>query len=69
MTVDPAAQLLQLERLGVGEVARAEHGDEQLRLGHLPGARVDDRDAVAREVHQALLAGPVGLPEHDIDLV
>ena len=60
--VDPVGQLLGRGRLGVGEAARAEHGDEQLDAPHLARAGVDQRRPLPGEVDERLLAGAVDLP-------
>ena len=60
--VDPVRQLLGRGRLGVGEAAGAEHGDEQLDGSQLTRAPVDQARPLAREVDERLLAGPVHLP-------
>ena len=59
--VDPVNQLLGLGRLGVGEAAGAEHGDEQLDRAQFTRAPVDQRRPLAREVDEGLLAGAVHL--------
>ena len=60
--VDPVPQLLGRGRLGVGEAAGAEHGDEQLDRPQFTRAPVDQRRPLAREVDEGLLAGAVHLP-------
>ena len=59
---DPVGQLLGRGRLGVGEAAGAERGDEQLDRPQLTRAPVDQRRPLAREVDEGLLAGAVHLP-------
>ena len=60
--VDPVGQLLGGGRLGVGEAARAEYGDEQLDASQFPGVPVDQCRPLPREVDERLLAGAVDLP-------
>ena len=60
--VDPVRQLLGRGRLGVGEAARPEHGDEQLDLPQLPRLPVDQGRPLPGEVDERLLAGAVDLP-------
>ena len=59
---DPVGQLLGGGRLGVGEAAGAEHGDEQLDAPQFPRVPVDQRWPLPGEVDERLLAGPVDLP-------
>ena len=59
--IDPVRQLLGPGRLGVGEVAGAEHRDEQLDRPQLTRAPVDQAGPLAREVDEGLLASPVDL--------
>ena len=59
---DPVGQLLGLGRLGVGEAAGAEHGDEQLHPPRRARPGVDQGRPLTREVEEGLLAGPVDLP-------
>ncbi|MDQ6949260.1 MAG: hypothetical protein M3256_24150 [Actinomycetota bacterium] len=55
--------LLGGERFGVEVAARPHHGHEQLRLDrHRAGRFVPDRDALAGEVDEELLARLVLLP-------
>ena len=58
----PVRQLLGRGRLGVGEAAGAERGDEQLDRPQLTRAPVDQSRPLAREVDESLLAGAVHLP-------
>ena len=58
---DPIRQSLAPTRFRIGVVRGAEHGHEHVRLGHLPGRRVDHGNRVAGEVDEQLLAGPVRL--------
>ena len=60
--VDPVGQLLGLGRLGVGEAARSQHGDEQLDPPQLPRLPVDQRRPLPGEVDERLLACAVDLP-------
>ena len=62
MRADPVRQALRPGRLRVGEIGRAQHGDEDLRLAHRAGHRVDDRHLLAREVDEGLVTGNMGLP-------
>ena len=62
MSADPIGQLLGRGRLGVGEAAGPEHGDEQLDAPRLARATVDQGRPLTREVEEGLLAGPVDLP-------
>ena len=59
---DPVGQLLGRGRLGVGEAAGAEHGDEQLHAPPLTRATVDQRRPLAGKVDEGLLAGAMHLP-------
>ena len=59
--IDPVGQLLGPGRLGVGEVAGAEHRDEQLDRPQLTRAPVDQAGPLAREVDEGLLASAVDL--------
>ena len=59
---DPDRQFLGEDRLDEGQVAGAQHRDEELRDLHLSGHRVDDLKAIAAEVYEALLPGDVRLP-------
>ena len=59
---NPVWQGLGPGRLGIGEVRGAEHGDEDLRLAHLAGVRIGDRDLLAGIVDEDLVAGIVILP-------
>ena len=56
--------LLRARRLRVGEVARAEHRDEQLHLDDLARLRVEDLRPHPRVVDEQLVAGEVHLPHH-----
>ena len=62
VSADPIGQLLGRGRLGVGEAAGPEHGDEQLDAPRLARATVDQGRPLTREVEEGLLAGPVDLP-------
>jgi len=66
MAPDPGIEILAQHRLDVGEVARAEHRDEQLGDQHLADGR-NDLDAVAAEVDEHLLARAVLLTHDDGD--
>jgi hypothetical protein len=55
----PGRQRLGRHRLGVRVARRAQDRDEQLGRRDLARGPVDDRDRRAREVEEALLAGPV----------
>ena len=59
--VDPVRQLLGRGRLGVGEAAGAEHGDEQLDGAQLARTPVDQARPFAGEVDEGLFAGAVHL--------
>ena len=59
--VDPVLQLLGLGRLGVGQLAGAEDGDEQLDPPQLARASVDQGGPLPGEVDEGLLAGAVHL--------
>ena len=52
--------------LRVRVVLRAQHRDEQLGLPDLAGVGVGDRDGLAREVDEHLLAGAVVLPQDEV---
>ncbi len=64
---DPVAQLLRGGRLGVGVAARPEHGHEELRAGDHPRLCAGDRQPLAGEVDEELLAGLVLLAHDDVD--
>ena len=59
---DPVRQALCPGRLRVGEIGRAQYGDEDLRLARRAGYRVDDRHLLAREVDEGLVTGNMRLP-------
>ena len=61
MRADPVRQGLRPGRLGVGEVRRPQHGDEDFRHAHLAGDRVGDRHLLAGIVDERLVPGDVGL--------
>ena len=61
MRADPVRQGLCPGRLGVGEVRRPQHADEDLRHAHLAGERVGDRHLLAGIVDERLVPGDVGL--------
>src|SRR3984885_10442854 len=54
-------QALRPGSVGVSEVGRTEHRDEELRRPHLAGQRVDDRHLLAGIVDERLIAGYMGL--------
>ncbi len=57
------------DRLGVEVVGRAQHGHEQLCLdGDRSGPSVVDRETLAGEVDEELLAGAVLLAHHQIHM-
>jgi len=58
---DPLGQLLAQRRFGIGVVAGAEHGDEQLDVTLLARGLVGDRRPLAGEVDEELLAALVVL--------
>ena len=64
MRAGPVRQGLRPGRLGVGEVRRAEHADEYLRLADFPRRRIDNRDPFAGVVHEPLVPGDVMLAHH-----
>jgi len=59
---DPGREALVFRGLGVQVAARPERADEQLDGPRLAGAPVDDLGALAGEVDERLLPGPVHLP-------
>ena len=61
MRRDPIWQLLAPHRLGVGEIRRAQDGDEDLYRDDLAGETIDDLAGAAGEVDKQLLAGDMGL--------
>src|SRR3984893_8600422 len=61
MRRDPIGQLLAPHRLGVGEIRRAQDGDEDLYRDDLAGEAIDDLAGAAGEVDKQLLAGDMGL--------
>ncbi len=65
---DPMGQLLGWQRLRVRVVAGTQDRHEQLGLPHLPGRRIGDRDGLAGEVDEQLLAGPVLLAHDEVEL-
>src|SRR3954471_22452118 len=62
MRANPVRQALRPARLGIGQVRRAEHADEDLRQAHLSGERVDDRHLLAGGIHEGLVPGEMALP-------
>jgi hypothetical protein len=64
---DPVGQLLGRQRLGIGVVRRPEDRHEELGLRHLAGGGIDDRDGLAGEVDEQLLARAVLLAHHEIE--
>src|ERR1700744_3989249 len=44
MRANPIRETLRPGRLRVGEIGRAQHGEEDLSLAHDTGCRIDDRD-------------------------
>jgi hypothetical protein len=69
MSGDPRGQILGGHRLPIQVVRGAHHRHEQLRVhGHLAGAAVIDGQALAGEVDEQLLAGPVLLAHHHIHM-
>lgn len=62
MSADPIGQALRPGRLRIGQARGAQHRDEDLRSAPLTGEAIDHhRDAVARIVHEQLVAGGVRL--------
>jgi hypothetical protein len=61
MRRDPIRQLLAPDRLGVGEIGRAQDGDENLHRDDLAGETIDDLAGAAGEVDKQLLPGDMGL--------
>ena len=62
MGADPVGQTLRPGRLGIGEVRRAQHRDEDLRRPDLAGQPVDDhRHGVAGVIDEQLVAAEMGL--------
>ena len=62
MRADPVRQALRPGCLGIGEIGRAQHADEDLCLAHHAGHRIGDRDLLAREIDERLVTGNMGLP-------
>jgi hypothetical protein len=63
----PVRHLLRRTGLGVREVAGAQHRDEELGLGDLPGLGIMDGQGVASEVDEELVAGPKLLAHDNVD--
>ena len=61
MATQPVGQRLTESGLGVGVVGGAQHADKDLGVAHLAGAGMDDRHRLPAVVHEAFLAGGVGL--------
>ena len=61
---DPVGQRLGPARLRIRIARRAESGDEQVRLVHLAGHRIDDGNRVASPIDEQLVTRQVRLP-HD----
>lgn len=69
MGADPIRQPLGPGRLGVGEVRRAQHGDEDLRLAYFAGQSVDNhRHRVAGVIDKQFVAAHMGLTHRDREL-
>jgi hypothetical protein len=69
MGADPVRQPLRPGRLGIGEVGRAQDGDEDPRLPDLAGQPVDHhRRRVAGVIHEQLVAAGMGLAHGDRQL-
>ena len=66
---DPVRQRLARQRFGVCVVARTQDRDEELGSRDFAGRPIDDRDRVAREVEEELLAGAVLLAQDDVKTV
>ena len=64
---DPIRQGLRPGRLGEGITRGPEHGDEDLRLAHLPGLAVDDRHRLPGVVDEQLLASAMLLAHHQVE--
>ena len=62
VAADPGDDVLGEDGLDVGVARSAQHGDEQLGRADFAGDGVNHVDAVAAEVEEALLTGPVRLP-------
>jgi hypothetical protein len=61
MCANPVRQTLRPGGVGIGEVGRAEHRDEQFRHPHLAGQRVDDWHLLAGIVDERLIPSHVRL--------
>src|SRR5438270_13187121 len=61
MRRDPIRQLLAPHRLDVGEIRRAQDGDEDLYRDDLAGETIDDLAGAAGEVDKQLLPSDMGL--------
>ena len=68
MSADPGLKILTFRGLGVSVVAGSQHGHEDVGLTHLTGLGIDDLDRLAGIVDKHLLAGPVVLPQHHVEL-
>ncbi len=66
---NPVRQRLRPGSLGIGVVRRTQHGDEDLGLAQLAGDGIDYRRGLPGIVDEELLAGAVGLPHDDVELL
>ena len=64
MRAGPIRQLLRPGRLGISEVRSAEHADKYLSLVDFARRRINNRDPLARVVHERLFSGDVVLAHH-----
>src|SRR5579883_3225918 len=68
MPPDPAGQVLRESPLQVRHIAHPQRRNEDVNVVELPGLWLHDRERQPGPVDEQLLAGPVGLPEHHIEV-
>ena len=64
MRAGPIRQLLRPGRLGISQVRSPKHADKYLRFVDFACRRINNRDPLARVVHERLFSGDVVLPHH-----
>src|SRR6202522_4294258 len=64
MRAGPIRQLLRPRRLGISQVRSAQHADKYLRFVDFACRRINNRDLLARVVHERLFSGDVVLAHH-----
>lgn|SRR5690606_28563521 len=69
MGAEPVDQLLRPVGFGIGVIARAEHGHENLRLPAFSRLPIYHRDCLPGIVDEQLLCGPVPLSHHRLELL